>query len=67
MKYAVLIKHVFRDFSDIRIELVEVPSDIENIGPYEIKKFIEQRLLGNFEVIAVTDRINQTEWDREWK
>jgi len=66
-KYAVVIKHAFRDISDVRIDIVQVPKDLTEIGPFEVKKFIEQKLLGNFEVLAVTDRISIIDFDREWK
>lgn len=60
MKYAVLVKHAFRTISDVRVEIVEVPSDKEDFGPVEAKMLIQEKLLGPFEVIAVTDRISET-------
>lgn len=59
MKYAVLVKHAFRELSDVRIEIVEVPNDREDFGKFEAKKLIQEKLLGPFEVIAVTDRISE--------
>ena len=56
MKYAVLIKHFGRDMWDVRVEIVNAPS---HVGPKEVEDFIKEGLLGPFEVIAVTDRINE--------
>jgi len=61
MKYAAIIKHMFRDDHDIRVDIYNIPKEIENIGPYEIKKYVERNLLGNFEVICVTDRISEND------
>lgn len=58
-KYAVLVKHFARDISDVRIEIVNVPRELENVGPYEVEAFVRQNLLGPFEVIGVTDRISE--------
>ncbi len=62
MKYAVIVKHAFRGMSDSRIEIVEVPRHLENVGPFEVREFIGNKLLGNFEIIAVTDRISESKW-----
>jgi hypothetical protein len=67
MKYAVLVKHAFRDNSDIRVEIVEVPNEREDFGPMEAKALIQKDLLGPFEVIAVTDRISVRDLTKEQK
>lgn len=61
-KYAVLIKHFARDMGDVRIEIVNVPSKLENICPYEVEAMVRQNLLGPFEIIAVTDRIYERDY-----
>jgi hypothetical protein len=60
VKYAVLVKHFARDISDVRIEIIEVPRELENFGPHEAELLVREKLLGPFEVIAVTDRISTT-------
>lgn len=65
MKYAVLVKHSFRSLSDVRVEIVEVPNNREDFGPVEARMFIEEKLLGPFEVVAVTDRISERKIDDE--
>ncbi len=57
MRYAVLVKHFARDLWDIRIEIINVPSDVIDFGPKEAEAQVRQSLLGPFEVIAVVDRI----------
>jgi hypothetical protein len=52
MKYAVIIKHPFRD-SDYRVDVVDVDA---NVSPIDIRKIIEAEMLGPFEVIAVTPK-----------
>lgn len=54
MKVAVIIKHPGRDY-DYRIDIVDVPvgtshNDIENI--------IIREMLGPFQVISITEKIN---------
>lgn len=56
-KYAVLVKHFARDISDVRIEIIDVPSSRDDFGPFEAEALVRENLLGPFEVIAVTDRI----------
>lgn len=51
-KYAIIIKHPFRD-SDWRVDIVE--SELE---ANEVWKEAELRMLGPFEVIAVTEKID---------
>jgi hypothetical protein len=53
-KLAVIIKHSFRDF-DWRIDICEVPEDMEK---NELKKYIESKMLGPFEVVGISDKIN---------
>jgi hypothetical protein len=54
MKYAVIIKHHFRDY-DWRVDIVEVS---ENVSPQDIKRVIESEMLGPFEVVYVTPKLN---------
>lgn len=61
-RYAAIVKHQFRDLQDCRVEIVEVPKEIEDIGPFEVQKFIQNQLLGYFTVICVTDRISFQEF-----
>lgn len=63
MKYAVIIKHKMRDNSDIRVDIIDVPDELENVGPHEIRQIAEIDLLGAFEVLAVTDRISEQKWE----
>lgn len=53
MKYAVVIKHPYRDF-DYRVDVVDVP---DGTSVSDIKKVIEREMLGPFEVLCITDRI----------
>ncbi len=63
-KYAVLVKHFARDLDDIRVEIVNVPRELEHIGPHEAMAMVRENLLGPFEVICVTDRIQELEYKR---
>ena len=53
-KIAVIIKHPYRDF-DYRVDIVEV-----SLGATyeEIKNKVLSEMLGPFEVIAMTEKIN---------
>ena len=62
MRYAVLVKHYARDISDVRVEIVNVPRDVENFGSHEAGALVRENLLGPFEVIAVTDRIAERDY-----
>jgi DNA replication initiation complex subunit (GINS family) len=53
-KVAVIIKHPFRDY-DWRVDMVDVPEDTP---PYAVKDAVMKQMLGPFEVIAVTDRVD---------
>lgn len=53
-KVAVIIKHPFRDF-DYRVDIVEVPEDTLLD---DVREAIEKNMLGPFEVIAMTSKIN---------
>lgn len=53
-KVAVVIKHAFRD-RDYRVDIYEVS---ENLSNHEVVELIEKRLLGNFQVIAITDKVD---------
>lgn len=53
-KLGVIIKHPFRDY-DWRIDICEVPEDIQKD---ELKEYIESQMLGPFEVVGISDRIN---------
>lgn len=54
MKIAVIIKHPYRDF-DYRVDIVDVPDDtlLE-----DIREAIEKNMLGPFQVIAMTSKID---------
>lgn len=54
MKYAVIIKHPFRDF-DYRVDIVDVPTGTEMS---DVQKIIEREMLGPFEVLAITPKLN---------
>lgn len=56
MKYAVVIKHPYRDL-DYRVDIVDVP---EATSVSDIKTVIEREMLGSFEVIAITPKLNPT-------
>jgi hypothetical protein len=53
-KLGVIIKHPFRDW-DWRIDIYEVPEDMEK---HELKKYVESKMLGPFEVIGISDKID---------
>ncbi len=53
-KVGVIIKHPFRD-SDWRIDIYEVPIDMDN---EDIGKYAISQMLGPFEVIAITERVS---------
>ena len=63
--YAVLVKHFARDIDDVRVELIEVPSSVEDFGPHEAEAMVRENLLGPFEVIAVTDRISTRHYRKQ--
>lgn len=54
MKYAVIIKHPYRDV-DYRVDIVDVP---ENTHTCDIRTIIEREMLGPFEVISITEKLN---------
>lgn len=54
MKYAVIIKHPHRD-NDYRVDIVDVPVDTPK---HDIFKVITRRMLGPFEVIAITEKLS---------
>lgn len=53
-KVAVIIKHPFRDW-DWRVDIYEVPEDAEN---QEIRKYVMSKMLGHFEIIAITTTVS---------
>lgn len=53
-KVAIIIKHPFRDY-DWRVDIYEVDESLTN---QQIKDYVMSQMLGPFEVIAITDRIN---------
>lgn len=53
-KLAVIIKHSFRDW-DWRVDICEVPDNVEK---HELKEYVESQMLGPFEVVAISERIN---------
>jgi hypothetical protein len=56
MKLAAIIKHPFRD-NDFRVDIYESP-EIETKDFENIRMAISESLLGPFEVIAVTSRVD---------
>lgn len=51
---AVIIKHSYRD-NDFRIDIVTVDDDVSN---YEVRVQIQREMLGPFEVVGISERIN---------
>lgn len=54
MKLAVIIKHPGRDF-DWRVDIVDVP---DNTPHEQIKTIINREMLGPFEIISITEKLN---------
>ncbi len=54
MKIAVIKKHPFRDF-DFRVDIVDVPDETKWD---DIRTLIEREMLGPFEIIGMTEKIN---------
>lgn len=52
MKYAVIIKHPFRDW-DWRVDIVD-----SELSAAEVRQSVEASMLGPFEVVSVTDRLD---------
>jgi predicted Zn-dependent protease with MMP-like domain len=53
--YAVIIKHFARGMHDCRVDLYDWPED----KMAELAKHVESQLLGPFEVIAITTRVEE--------
>jgi hypothetical protein len=53
-KVGVIIKHPFRDF-DWRIDIYEVNEEMTN---KEIHDYVMSKMLGPFEIIAITERVS---------
>ena len=53
-KVAVIIKHPFRDW-DWRVDIYEVPKDAEK---QDIHKYVMSKMLGPFEIIAITSVVS---------
>ncbi len=53
-KVAVIIKHPFRDW-DWRVDIYEVPENAEN---QDIHKYVMSKMLGHFEIIAITPTVS---------
>lgn len=51
---AVIIKHPYRDW-DYRVDVYEVPIEITH---EQIHKHVMSRMLGPFEVIAITEKLS---------
>jgi hypothetical protein len=54
VKLAAIIKHQFRDY-DYRVDIIEVGEDYDVA---DVRKKIERQLLGHFQVVAITERID---------
>jgi hypothetical protein len=55
-KVAVIIKHQFRDF-DFRVDVYEV---MEETSGKDLNDYIMSQMLGPFEIVAITERLNLT-------
>lgn len=55
MKYAVIIKHPYRD-NDYRVDIVDVPDDTHTKHIYHV---IMSEMLGPFEIIAITSKVSE--------
>lgn len=53
-KYAVIIKHAFRDY-DYRVDVYEVEEDTEID---DIRKYVLSNLMGNFVIVSITERLD---------
>ena len=61
-KVAVIIKHPYRDF-DYRVDIMEIDEKTTHL---EVKRYCEMQMLGPFEVIAISERIDfNREFDSE--
>lgn len=54
MKLAIIIKHPYRD-TDYRVDIIDVPEEIPH---YLIREYIMSKMLGPFEVIAITEKVS---------
>ena len=54
MQVAVIIKHPYRDF-DYRVDIYTVDEDTTN---QEIHDYVMSQMLGPFEIIAITSKVN---------
>lgn len=54
MKIAVIIKNPYRDY-DWRVDIIDVDEDADMA---KIRTIIEREMLGPFEILAMTSRIN---------
>ena len=55
-KVAVIIKHPFRDL-DFRVDVYEVP---EETSGKDLNDYVMSKMLGPFEIVAITERLNLT-------
>lgn len=56
MKVAVIIKHPGRDWEgDVRVDIIDVP---ENADREVIRREIMRNMLGPFQVLFITDKVN---------
>jgi hypothetical protein len=53
-KVAVIIKHPYRQ-DDYRVDIFELP---EEMSYADLKEYVERKMLGPFEVVSITDRID---------
>lgn len=59
-KVAVVIKHPGRDWEgDVRVDIIEAPQEMTD---EQIRNQVQQKMLGPFEVLYVTEKIS---WDRK--
>lgn len=54
MKYAVIIKHPFREW-DYRVDVVEVSDQVTKEDIYTV---IMRKMLGPFEILSITEKID---------
>lgn len=55
MKYAVIIKHPYRD-NDYRIDIIDI--DEEQWSREQLERQLYKEMLGPFEIVAITSKIS---------
>jgi len=60
MKYAVIIKHPYRDW-DYRVDVYDFDGEERHA---DVQKLAESKMLGPFEVLSVTAKISEIKQER---